>query len=391
MNIDLSIQKYQKIYSEWDHVKNNILPQEISYGSGKMVWWICPKGHSYQQKPNQRTSNSRGCPYCSNTKVLIGYNDLFTTHPHIAKEWSPNNTSSIYDKTCYSKKKVLWICKNGHKYSCSLYHRCRGVGCPICTNKRVAVGINDIITTHPELALEWDYTQNKIMPTEIVAGSHKIIWWRCSKGHSYKQVVKNKVYQHQGCPICSNKKVLIGFNDIWTTHTEICEELLNKEDGYKYSFGSGKKVSWKCKKCQYIWITSIAERLCNNKGCPKCNRSYGEKKIEQILSQYNVEFIREQTFEGCKDKSRLKFDFYLPDYNVLIEYQGQQHYPGHNTIFHPKGNRYKKSDLESIQKRDQIKRDFCQNEGIKLIEIPYWEYKNIETIITNLVIAGNQH
>lgn len=92
-----------------------------------------------------------------------------------------------------------------------------------------------------------------------------------------------------------------------------------------------------------------------------------------MLKKSDVEFIQEKSFTDCIDKHALPFDFYLPDLNTCIEYDGEQHY------FNIK---YFGNSLESVQEHDRIKTKYCEDNGIKLIRIPYWEYDNIETILT---------
>ena len=113
----------------------------------------------------------------------------------------------------------------------------------------------------------------------------------------------------------------------------------------------------------------------------KTVRSWGETFITQFLVQHDIKFFKEYSFDNClsENNKKLRFDFYLPEYNLLIEYQGKHHYEPVN-----KGYRAKK--VTSITKiRDKIKADFAYNNKIALFEIPYWEKKNIEDILTNLL------
>ena len=151
------------LLKEWDHKKNSklkIIPNNISYGSAKKVYWICKRGHSYRESVYNRL-HGRGCPYCSNRRILMGYNDLATTNPELLEEWdyerndkfgiTPNNISYGFSK------KVWWKCKQGHDWSANVNSRVKGSGCPYCSNNKVWMGYNDLATTHPELLKEWDY------------------------------------------------------------------------------------------------------------------------------------------------------------------------------------------------------------------------------------------
>lgn len=110
----------------------------------------------------------------------------------------------------------------------------------------------------------------------------------------------------------------------------------------------------------------------DKRGCPSCYCSINEKNIREWLMENNIEFIEQHKFPDCKYKNVLKFDFYLLNKNTLIEFQGEQHY------HFIKGMHRKIENFEIGQLRDKIKRDYCKNKGITLIEIPYdADYKEI--------------
>ena len=94
----------------------------------------------------------------------------------------------------------------------------------------------------------------------------------------------------------------------------------------------------------------------------KDNQSKGVKKIIKILTDNNIQYKTEYSFKDCKYKNKLRFDFFLPDYNCCIEYDGEQHFQ-ENTLF--------QDPLSTVQLRDNIKNQYCENNNIKLIRIPY--------------------
>ena len=184
----------EKLMSEWDWEKNNALslfPDKIAYKSNKKVWWRCSKGHSWEAVVCHRT-DGQGCPYCSNKKVLVGYNDLGSLYPELLKEWDYQENIDINpeDVVTGSAKVVYWVCsKCGHKWKTSVRHRTqRKDGCPVCaknrrTQSRQATflknkgGIND-----PLLLEEWDYEKNEdLKPQQFTNGSGKYVWWKCKK------------------------------------------------------------------------------------------------------------------------------------------------------------------------------------------------------------------
>jgi very-short-patch-repair endonuclease len=113
----------------------------------------------------------------------------------------------------------------------------------------------------------------------------------------------------------------------------------------------------------------------NKRRCDKCSHSQSrfECLTESYLKDNNIEFIRQKTFNGCKYKQSLFFDFYLPQYNTCIEVDGQFHFK--ETAL---GN-----DFSNQIKRDKVKDNFCKQNNIKLIRIPYWDIENIDNILKN--------
>lgn len=107
------------LVKEWHPIKNgDLMPEDISSGSGKEVWWLCPEGHTYSMVVNQRTKRGYGCPYCSGHRAIRGINDLATANPELSEEWNyeKNNNLTPYDVTAGSHKKVWWLCGKGHPY-----------------------------------------------------------------------------------------------------------------------------------------------------------------------------------------------------------------------------------------------------------------------------------
>ena len=129
---------YKHLIDEFDYEKNQFKIDEITFGSGKKVWWKCKKGHSYETYLSHRTKMNTGCPYCSNQKVLIGYNDLATTNPILLEEWNyeKNTTISPTSVTKGSRKKVWWRCKKcNYEWKASISYRSNSLLCPKCRKK----------------------------------------------------------------------------------------------------------------------------------------------------------------------------------------------------------------------------------------------------------------
>ena len=148
-----------KLSLEWNYDKNgNLKPEHVAANSGKKVWWKCQRGHEWQATIYSRNSG-RGCPYCSDNKVLTGYNDLQTVNPALAKEWNyeKNNGLTPAEISPNSGKKVWWKCDKGHEWQATINSRNSGCKCPYCSGKLVIKGENDLQTVNPTLAKEWNY------------------------------------------------------------------------------------------------------------------------------------------------------------------------------------------------------------------------------------------
>ena len=196
-----------QLAAEWDRNKNyGCSPDSVIFSSNKKVWWICEKNHSYEATIKSR-SRGTGCPYCSNNKVLSGFNDLQTVNPELAEEWDYEKNGKLMPQmfTQHSGKKVWWLCEKGHSWQASIDNRCKGRGCPVCSNRIILSGFNDLVTTNPKLAAEWNYEKNgDLSPCNIGAGSKRIVWWKCSMEHEWEASLSNRS-RGTGCPFCGKR------------------------------------------------------------------------------------------------------------------------------------------------------------------------------------------
>lgn len=210
-------------------------------------------------------------------KIKNKDNNLEKMFPDIAIEWNydKNGTLKPSSFAYSSNKKVWWECsKCGKNFHQQISHRTvGGSGCPYCAGKKVIRGLTDLVTTHPDLAEQWHPTKNlPETPDNISSGSDKKFWWQCPKGHEWKAAVSSRTSGH-GCPYCAGRKVFVGFNDLASHHPELISEW-NYEKNLPLTpetvtYGSNRKVWWKCGKCGYEWKTTIASRSAGC-GCLAC-------------------------------------------------------------------------------------------------------------------------
>ncbi len=262
--------------AQWDMDKNfDLTPQMVMAGNSRKVWWRCEKGHSWQATIASRASGC-GCPVCANRKILPGFNDFATTHPALAAEWHPTKNGDLTpQKISYGyDKKVWWLCTNGHEWQAAPKTRVRmGAGCPICANDVVQAGYNDLATTYPEIASQWDFARNgNLTPKDVFPGTEKKVWWVCGHGHHWRVAVSARTKRQSGCPYCSGKLVLPGFNDLASQNPVLAAQWDAERNGIltpqQVTLTSNRKVWWICEK-GHSFQTVIASRA-NGTGCPYC-------------------------------------------------------------------------------------------------------------------------
>ena len=191
-------------------------------------------------------------------------------------------------------------------------------------------------------------------------------------------VTPNKLLLGRGCPKCGGKIV---------DHDEFQKITYNK---YVKVLDKYEKIE-KPLLCQCLinpehkWY-AMSNNLRQGTGCPICKKSKGELRVKEVLEENEIKFTPQKYFEDCKDKNPLPFDFYLDDYNIAIEYDGTQHY--FPTAFFTRDEEAAKENFEYVKAHDKIKTKYCEDNGIKLIRIPYWSFNKIEEIIKSEVLGG---
>lgn len=203
-------------------------------------------------------------------------NSLATQNPELSKEWHPTKNGVLRPEhiAAHSNVAVWWMCEKGHEWKAVVNSRYAGRGCPFCSGKRLMPGQNDLATTHPEVAKEWNYSKNgTLTPQEVTAGSERKVWWIGSCGHEWSAVIYSRI-SGRGCPFCAGRQLLSGFNDLQTKHPDIAKEWNYERNGDlspSAIFANARAtVWWKCSN-GHEWQTAIYHRTGKDKtGCPLC-------------------------------------------------------------------------------------------------------------------------
>jgi hypothetical protein len=396
---------HPELAMQWHPTKNGSLTSnDVTFGSNRRIWWKCPVSgdHEWEAPVDKRTGGT-GCPCCDGKKVVLS-NCLMTTHLEISAQWHPTKNGSLTpnDVTFGRHKSVWWKCPvaDDHEWEAAINSRTtnirrgRGNGCPCCAGLK-AVLSNCLVTTHPELVLQWHSTKNgSLTPYDVTFGSEKKVWWQCPvvADHEWAAIPCNRG-NGDGCPCCRGLTVVLS-NCLATTHPELAAQWHPMNNGSltpnDVTSGSNKKVWWLCSMDEdHEWEAMVNSRK-SGCGCPYCNESHGEKVIDSILFHRGDRFERQVRFDDCKYLRHLPFDFLvrLPNGEpVLIEYHGEQHYkPGHWGS--SKTDEERIIRLEKIQKRDQIKEQYARDNGVPLLVIPYWDIDKIEILIEDFIISN---
>jgi len=318
---------------------------------------ICPEHGIFEQTPHSH-SNGNGCSSCVGLKKP-------TTNEFIKKANKIHNNKYDYSLVKYinTTTYIKIICLNhGIFEQTPQSHTIGKQGCPKCAgrNKDIKEIINDFYKIHN---YKYDYSlikyKNKRSNIKIICPIHGI----------FEQLA----YSHSsgiGCPSCAGCKK--------KTTGEFINES-NKIHKFKYNYkltiyiSSHKKVKIICP--EHGLFEQTPNSHIRGSGCPNCQYkiSKNELFISKYLKENKIIFIPQYKFKDCKYKRQLPFDFYLPDYNMCIEYDGSHHYKV------AWGN-IKKFKLTQI--RDNIKTNFCEKNNIKLIRIKYNE--NIINKLNNI-------
>jgi len=347
----------------------------------------CKKcGHEETRKSECffRGSSYKLIKKCKNCEIVNFKNTTYTLEE--AKEiFKSKGYILLATKYKNCKTKMKYLCTNCNKeYYMNLDNMINDRGCPTCsitkiTDKRIIEKVNEL---GYEL-LNFNRNDN---------GISILLELKCKEGHVFTvnwDTIRNK--EEYICMVCR------GFRDSkegksQEMYKREIEEYCAKENlpyefikAYKRHYANSKST-WlilNCKEHGKFEVNKVDFMTRWKQRCPICtgNASKGEIRISEILNNYNIDFIREHSFEDCRNIMPLPFDFYLPENEIFIEFNGNEHYE--SIKFFGGDEKFKQRQIN-----DNIKREYCKDK--KLIEIPYWEFDNIEEILKKELNLQNE-
>lgn len=310
-----------------------------------------------------------GCPECVHRAK---------SHDKFIKDLQDKNKNiEVIGKYINNKTKIKCKCNIcgfvWNTLPSNLLRKTRPTGCPNCWKNRNGKSHNDFVKEMSLINPNIKIIGNYINSTTKISCECKIcgnIW----------NVVPYSLIIGKGCPICGIQKI----KDIKSkTHQTFLDEIQNINPNVKIlsEYKTNKeKVMCQCKIDNHIWYAK-PDNLLHGYGCPKCSCSRGEYKIAEYLMSNKIYYIQQKTFDNLigVGNGKLSYDFYLPEYNLLIEFQGKQH----ETSCEFFGG---KEQFEIQKEHDRRKREYAKNNNIKLLEIWYFDFDNIKSILSNYLI-----
>jgi len=334
--------------------------------------------------------------YLSNTNLANnktrGTNPSKFYHNNI---FTNDNIKLYIIKSCGDSLKIISDIPNNSKIKFKLYCNIhyyefertwddllKGYFCPICNNKNYKKpNLNLTIEKVKELAKPYGinivskhYKDNQTK-LAFICNKHK------EKGIQYKNW-NNILHHKHPCRFCAAEAISKA-NKI--TNEEFVEKFKSSEKYNEFTLlgkyiSSNTNIKVKCKKCGYEFSLR-PDHIIESCRCLVCNpKSLGEQIISELLDSFNIYYIREYRYNDCRDINPLPFDFYLPDFNYCIEFDGKQHFEPSN-FSDRKDEKSAINNFKIIQLHDNIKNNYCKENNIKLIRIPYWKINNIKDIL----------
>jgi hypothetical protein len=319
----------------------------------------CYKHGIFEQFLEPHTTKKLGCPDCNQELKSQKFIEKSIKKYGSKYDYNLVKYNGIHKKVkikCNNCKEILEITPESHLY---------GIQCVNChgyENLRFTQDeyIKKIKQVHGESRYNYSLVEYK--------NSDSMINILCNKcGEIFLQNARQHM-RKSGCPICADNKKL--------TTEEYIKRAIKRHGNIRYDYSlveyvnNNTKVKIKCNKCNYIFDVP-AESHSSGQGCPKCNESKGEIKVSNFLKENNIKYFIQHRFKNCRYKLPLPFDFYLPEHNICIEFDGVQHFTS-NCYFGGKERNNEKL-FEDIKIRDNIKNVYCEKNNIKLIRIKYTE------------------
>ena len=286
-----------------------LMPFDISKGSEKEIYWLCPAGHSYLALPTSMVRVPRpGCGICAGRQVLVGFNDIESQAPQVAALWDINCNGMMASQAVIGQKKRWFRCANNHEFLVPSYQLKRalangGTGCKYCNNQDLWSGWNDLATVAPTLASEYELAAHKVPARFISAFTGNKAIWKCGDPThpEYSSSPQARVRKGNGCGLCARVRTEPGVNDSLSTNpwlrdrwspsnstgVEVLKTIAPSDSQWKWL--------WLCPDWRHDYSASVSAVLKGN-GCLVCKGAQVlEGHNDLASSEVGVEYDQEST------------------------------------------------------------------------------------------------
>lgn len=358
--------------AEFIYVRSEVINHErnIVYKCKKHL----DKGEFHTTVSNMRTSNGN-CPYCLNRRKDTN------SFKEEMKNINPN--IEILGEYINDHTKIKCKCLiDEYEWDGIPNNLLRGEGCKKCASRK-----QGIFSRHTQKWFDEKIKEihaNIVVLTPYITMKDKVTCKCLLDGYVWETTPDALINRKTGCMKCSNRRT---GERCRKTNKEFLEQLKNVNPNIiplEEYIDDHTKIQCKCEIHNYIWSVAPNKILHRYTGCPKCSASSSENKLNFILEKWGYRYEIEKKYDDCKDQKCLPFDKYLPDFNILIECDGEQHFkPVTFGVFSEEEALEK---FKITQKHDKMKNEYCEKNGIPLIRIPYWENQNMESYLFDKLV-----
>lgn len=241
----------------------------------------------------------------------------------------------------------------------------------------------------------WDFEKNTVNPYHIYKNSGLKVWIKCQNEEinklnglkkkdyhlSYEVICSSFTCGKRRCSYCRKFKIhpydsfgYYHFDKVLSWHPD------NEISPFRVACGTIKKYKFICEQCKNEWLAAVGNVHKQDQWCPICASSKGERKVKAWLEVNNINYIHQVKYNNLigLGGSALSYDFYLPEQNILIEYQGEYH---DGSVRNQSSQEFKRQ-----QEHDKRKREYAKGNGIKLLEIWYYDFDNVENILEREIL-----
>jgi len=313
-----------------------------------------------------------------------GYN---RTQDQFIKEANiKHNGMYDYSKVNYTtgRNKIIIGCNIHGDFLQAAENHVLGQGCPDCGFIKISNKLKDTSDDIDRLLLTNNISIKRI--GEYIGSGNKIEWQCLVCLNKWTTATREIINKRNGCPQCHNQRLSNEYVDNFLTLYDLPTKRLGNY------INSYTKIEWKCLTCSYIWTAPPNEIMRKRKGifcgsgCPQCPVYKNEKRVGEALDELNIKYQKIKIYS--LNGNRIHPDFYLPDFNLIIEYNGIQHYK--QVCFPGQSEMDAEIRFPIQQKRDQELRDYCKENNIKLLEIDGRKYKgkHLKIFVTDYFVNG---